>query len=85
MIELLTESEPMPGKPLPPIARLLKGLREKADISQQELAFRSGLSVSVISQIEQGKKEDPRLSTIVALADALGVDVGKLVPRRGKK
>jgi hypothetical protein len=30
--------------------------------------------VSVVSEIEQGKKEDPSMSTVQALAEALDVD-----------
>jgi transcriptional regulator with XRE-family HTH domain len=32
----------------------------------------------VVSQIEQGQKEDPRISTMTALARALGVTVDEL-------
>jgi transcriptional regulator with XRE-family HTH domain len=56
-----------------PVGKRLKQLREAAGLTQQELAFRAGLSVSNLSQIEQGKKADPRASTLLALARALGV------------
>jgi len=59
---------------LPPLARRLKELRDKMKMSQQQLAAAAGLSVSLISQLEQGSREDPRLSTVIALAKALGVD-----------
>ena len=51
-----------------------KKLREKAGISQQEVATKSGLSWSLIAQIEQGKKNDVRVSTLLGIAKALGVD-----------
>jgi transcriptional regulator with XRE-family HTH domain len=56
----------------------LKAIREAAGLSQQELAMRAGVSLSVVFQLEQGKRKDPKLSTLVALAGALGTDVGKL-------
>jgi transcriptional regulator with XRE-family HTH domain len=66
------------------LGQCLKRLREAAGLSQQDLAVGAGLSVSVVSQIEQGKKADPRMTTVLALADALGVDIRKLTgpPRK---
>jgi transcriptional regulator with XRE-family HTH domain len=51
-------------------------------MSQQSLAVSAGLSVSIVSQIEQGRRADPRLSTIEALATALGVGLDELVGRK---
>jgi transcriptional regulator with XRE-family HTH domain len=54
----------------------------------------AGLSISVVTQLEQGLKGDPRLSTAAALARALGVTVDDLLAgqdeapppaRKGKK
>lgn len=50
----------------------LRGLREAAGLSQEELARRSGLSVEAISAIERGKRKRPYPHTLRALADALG-------------
>jgi transcriptional regulator with XRE-family HTH domain len=47
--------------------------------SRELLAHRSGLSWAAISQIESGRRQDVRLSSLVALADALGVSVDYLV------
>jgi transcriptional regulator with XRE-family HTH domain len=72
----------------PPISRKVKALRETAGLSQQALAMAAGISISVVSQLEQGTKTDPRLSTLQALAKALGVEVctlandDKSAPRR---
>jgi transcriptional regulator with XRE-family HTH domain len=38
----------------------------------------AGLSMSLITQLEQGLKSDPRLSTLRALAGALGVSLDVL-------
>jgi transcriptional regulator with XRE-family HTH domain len=61
------------------ISRRLKGLRDKANLSQQDLATKADLSVSLVAKLEQGKKADPRASTLLALADALGVKAGALL------
>jgi transcriptional regulator with XRE-family HTH domain len=48
-------------------------------MSQQSLAVAAGLSVSLVSQIEQGTRSDPRISTTAALAKALGVPLDHLL------
>src|ERR1019366_8890966 len=58
---------------------IFKKLREKAGLSQQEVATKAGLSWSLIAQIEQGKKSDVRVSTLLGLAKALGVDANELL------
>ena len=78
------------------IAYRLQTLREAAHLSQQEVADKSKLSLSLIAKMEQGRKADPRASTILALAGALGVRPGQLIedlaeppegalPGKGKK
>jgi transcriptional regulator with XRE-family HTH domain len=42
------------------------------------LAYHSGVSWSAIAQIESGRRQDVRLSSLTALADALGVSVDYL-------
>jgi transcriptional regulator with XRE-family HTH domain len=69
-------------KQLSVLARRVKQLRETAGLSQQALATRAGLSISAVFQIEQGSKNDPRVSTVKALADALGVAVDDLLTER---
>jgi transcriptional regulator with XRE-family HTH domain len=58
---------------------IFKKLREKAGLSQQEVATKAGLSWSLVAQIEQGKKSDVRVSTLLGLARALGVDAGVML------
>ena len=79
----------MPEKDLPAISRNLKKLREAAGMSQQELAGKAGISLSVIAQIEQGVIANPRVNTVTGLAEALGVTCDTLTgksgrPRKGK-
>lgn len=78
------------------IAFRLRTLREAAGLSQQEVAERADLSLSLIAKMEQGRKADPRASTVLALAGALGVRPGQVIedltpppdgffPGKGKK
>jgi transcriptional regulator with XRE-family HTH domain len=57
----------------------IKALRERARLSQQDLAQRADLSLSQVAKLEQGAKADPRASTLLALAAALGVRPGELL------
>jgi predicted ATPase/DNA-binding XRE family transcriptional regulator len=56
------------------LGRLLRELRERAGLSQEELAERSGLSPRGVSGLERGERRRPYPHTIRALADALGLD-----------
>jgi DNA-binding XRE family transcriptional regulator len=56
----------------------LTAWRKAARLTQTELADMSGVRTSTVCNIENGKI-DPRLSTVKALADALGVDIDDLV------
>ena len=55
--------------------------REKAGLSQSELARRSGVKQSVISDIENEKTLNPRVDTIMALAEALGFEWSRFYTR----
>jgi transcriptional regulator with XRE-family HTH domain len=65
------------------LAHRLRQLRDAASLSQQALATVAGLSISVVTQLEQGTKRDPRVSTVASLADALGVTVDELIRGHG--
>lgn len=56
----------------------LRKLRTAKKLSQAELARRAGLSREYVNKIEAGRY-DPPLSTINALANALGVKPGRLM------
>src|SRR5262245_13861999 len=51
----------------------LRELRERAGMSQKDLAERVGLTVRQVSRLET-KAQKPSWETVVALAEALGVD-----------
>jgi transcriptional regulator with XRE-family HTH domain len=61
------------------LSQRIKQLREAAGLSQQEVAMRGDLSLSLVAKLEQGKKADPRASTLLALARALEVRPGSLL------
>lgn len=56
----------------------LAAWRQASGLTQAALAERAGLRLSTVSDIERGKI-DPRLSTVRALADALGTDIDDIV------
>jgi hypothetical protein len=49
------------------------------------MATAVGPSTSAVALIEQGKKPDPHLSTVVVLAGALGVTVDELIGQAGPR
>ncbi|UXU80457.1 helix-turn-helix transcriptional regulator [Paracoccus sp. SMMA_5_TC] len=55
-------------------ARVLRRHRKDLNLSQEELAFRAGLSMRYVSLLESGKHQ-PSLSTMKALADALDTNL----------
>jgi len=58
--------------------RAVKQQREAAGFSLRVLAARSGISSSMISEIERGAKS-PTVTTVVRLAQALGVSAAALI------
>ena len=64
---------------LMPLKDRLKQLRKAAGLTQQALAVKAGLSMASIIHMEAGRTDDPRASTLKALAGALGVTVDELL------
>lgn len=56
----------------------LTAWRKAAGLSQAALAHKAGIRTSTVCNIEKGRI-DPRVSTVKALADVLGVDIDDLV------
>jgi transcriptional regulator with XRE-family HTH domain len=52
---------------------LLKQLRRETELTQEDLAERSGLSVRTIRRLETGESANPQLDTVRLLADALSL------------
>jgi transcriptional regulator with XRE-family HTH domain len=61
------------------IGSTIRSARERAGWSREALAYHSGLSWAAIAQIESGRRQDVRLASVVAIANALAVSVDYLV------
>ena len=67
----------------------LRHAREKAGLSQEELAAHAGLTANTIGALERGERRHPYPATIRVLAEALGLTeeeraaLASSVPRRG--
>lgn len=59
-------------------AAALKRERERAGLSQERLAAEAGLSRTQTSALERAIRE-PKLGTILKLADAMGISPGQLL------
>lgn len=62
---------------LPPFSKVLHDLRERAEMTQQKLAAGSGVPLSTIRGLEQGKRL-PGLVVAYRLAKAMGVSLDAL-------
>ena len=60
------------------IANRVKEIREKIGMSQAELAEKSGISRTMISQLETNQKVDCKVSTLIAISDTLGRPVSEI-------
>jgi transcriptional regulator with XRE-family HTH domain len=56
----------------------LRQLRKDRGWSQEELAYRVGIDISFLSELENGKKE-PCLRKIKELAQGLGIPLSRMV------
>ena len=61
---------------------LLKNLakiRKQKKLTQRKLAEKSGVSYNTIIKIEQGGIGNPKIATVIKLANALEINLNKLV------
>jgi transcriptional regulator with XRE-family HTH domain len=58
----------------------VKKARERALLTQQELAGRAGIGLTTLNRIENDHAE-PHFRTIRKIAKALGVDAATLIPK----
>jgi transcriptional regulator with XRE-family HTH domain len=68
------------AQPAPELLALggaIRHLRRERELSQEALAFAADIHPKHLSEIERANK-DPRATTVVRLADALGVSVATL-------
>ncbi len=67
---------------LPTFALRLRQLRGEAGLTQEQLAHRARLSVTMIQNLERPSDAgNPRLTTLWALAEALNVPVTELLAK----
>lgn len=64
------------------IGRQIRSLRQEMGLTQEQLAARAGVSVDLIKKLEQGARQDARITYLMRLAGALDVDMSELI---GKK
>ncbi|MGN9843663.1 ATP-binding protein [Nonomuraea sp. H19] len=58
----------------PPLGALLRGWRERALLTQEQLAEKAGLNVRTVRRLETGALWQPRTKSILLLAKALELD-----------
>lgn len=58
----------------------LTAWRKAAGLTQTALAEKAGTRQATIADIENGRITDPRVKTVKALAEALGVEIENLLP-----
>lgn len=66
---------------IPSIGSVIKRVRQAKELTQAELAARSGVRQATISQIE-ARPNDPNFVTILRLSVALGVRLIDLIPKQ---
>lgn len=66
-----------PSPELLALAHRLRQMRRARELSQEALAALAGLHPKHLSEIERANK-DPRSTTVIRIADALGVSVAEL-------
>jgi transcriptional regulator with XRE-family HTH domain len=78
MLPVRTETD----QPVRALARRVRSLRVAAFLTQDGLARRAGLSRDTVARLEAGRISlgRPRMSTLTALAAALGVEPDQLLP-----
>lgn len=65
------------------LGRFLKTAIDKRGWTQKDLADKSGIKPSNISRLIKGKVEEPELSTLVRLSEALNTPLGHLIELAG--
>lgn len=60
----------------------IKKFREARGLLQKELAFHIGMSDKQISRIEKGVQNNPRIQTVIKLAEILEVSIDELVSEK---
>lgn len=67
----------------PTLGTLLRGWRERALLTQEQLADKAGLNVRTVRRLEKGELFRPRSASVRSLAEALGLDTAELATLTG--
>lgn len=57
----------------------IRELREARGLTRESFAERAGLTYKHYQQVEAGRKSDVRLSTLIKMAEGLGLNLSELV------
>ena len=68
----------------PIFGEVLRRVRIKKQLSQEELAFEAGVDRTFVSRLERGLKQ-PTITTLIGLGAALGVSAADLVRETEKE
>ena len=60
----------------------LKELRKLNNLSMDKLGKEINMSSGEISDIENGKKKDPKISTLIKIADYFNISLDELIVRK---
>lgn len=63
----------------------VKSMRLEKKMTQQALSMLSGVPQSLIADIENGKRVNPTINTVIKLAKALGCTVEELLQEEGRE
>lgn len=61
------------------LAEKIQKRMDELDMTQADLARKTGLTTANVAYIVNGKTKDPRLSSVIAIAQALNVSLDDLV------
>ena len=67
------------------MGRRIASVRERRDMTQQELATKAGLTQATVARIEKNRKKRVVLDSVEALASALGVSLDYVVWGKGEE
>jgi transcriptional regulator with XRE-family HTH domain len=59
--------------------QIIRELREKKGLTQEELAFKAKVTPGYVAQLELGLRKNPSLDVVRRLARALGVRLAELL------
>jgi transcriptional regulator with XRE-family HTH domain len=69
------------------LTHVLVQVRLERGLARRQVAHAAGVSLETLAKIEQGRTTDPGFTTVLALAEALGISLDDLAERarlRGK-